>query len=180
MKKILVLINLCLPLLIFPSLRDSLNIRLVGAWPYDKARDVYPISHDIVYLGVGHGIWIYNTTNPQNPVKIGEIPFIEGYCISEIVRKDNFLYIVHKWEGFSILDITNPLQPQRISYVELMMIQDIYIEGNYAYILGDTFFIYDISNPINPVRISATPLINAGGGGGIVTFLFFKIMPIWE
>ncbi|MCX7837631.1 MAG: T9SS type A sorting domain-containing protein [candidate division WOR-3 bacterium] len=148
-----------MPLLVFSSLRDSLNIRLIGAWPYDFPRQVYPISHSIVYLAVGHGIWIYNTTNPQNPIKIGEIPFIEGRLISEIERKDNLLYVAHLDEGFSILDITNPIQPQRIGYVELSNTQDIYIQENNAYIIAtDTFFIYNVSNPRNPIRISATPI----------------------
>jgi hypothetical protein len=140
------------------SPRESLNIRIVGAWTADIARAVCPISHNIVYLGVGHGIWIYNTSNPREVIKIGEISFVEGSCIREMVKKDNLLLISHSYEGFSILDISEVSQPRRLSFVSINGINDIAVEGDYLYITdGDTFFIYNISNPQMPLRISATP-----------------------
>jgi len=51
---------------------DSVNVERVGYWPFGPPRSVLAIE-GYVFVGYGGGIWIFDVSDPSNPVKVGEI-----------------------------------------------------------------------------------------------------------
>ncbi len=67
----------------------------------------------------------------------------------------NYLYAGGNFSSLSILDISNPENPDLITRFQLTAVDDIDIEGNYAFVIGDQkLFIIDVSNPSVPELIS--------------------------
>jgi hypothetical protein len=158
-KSKFLIIIFALPLILFGI--DSLNIRVIGSWPYCESRNVIPTEEGFTYLSVGAGIWVFNTSNPQNPIRVGELPLLGS--IRNMVRKGRYLYTTHSSGGMSIVDISNPTQPQRVSYYNLYDAWSVAVDSDYAYIASfDTFYILNISNPAQPFRVSATPISGWG------------------
>ncbi|MEO0076399.1 MAG: hypothetical protein ABIK19_01860, partial [candidate division WOR-3 bacterium] len=165
-KKILlmcVLITIC-PEIIFAL--DSLNIRCIGSWPYTFSRRVVSVGN-ICYLSVGGGLWIFDISNPITPIKISEFPL--PTIVSDIIRKNQYLYLSHWGGGLSIIDISNPTSPTRLSYYNLKI--DLFqgsfavaVDSNFAYLVcADSLHILDITNPCQPIQISSTPITSDDG-----------------
>ncbi len=138
---------------------DSLNVRLVGNWPFGPAYAVYA-NVDTVFLSSGGGIYILDVSNPSSPMKIGEIrtkDMVEGLFYS-----NGYLYVVDRQRGLEIWDVRNGSAPQKVGfYFTPGWSWNLYVSGNYAYVAdGDSGLrVIDVSNPVNPQEVgySDTP-----------------------
>lgn len=123
---------------------------------------------DTFYLrNVGEGLIVLDATDPQNTSRRGG--FHSPSVLSEIARQDELLYVSDRFNGFSILDVSNPAAPELIGVHQAsddggLICRGITLDGDgYAY-LGAGYAgleIVDVSNPTNPVlagafRLSAT------------------------
>jgi hypothetical protein len=114
------------------------------------------LSGNLLYLLTGHRIKIYNITDPVSPEEMG-IYDLKGLYPCSMQKKDNFLFLACGHYGLQIVDITDPVHPQKVSSCKLIKYtRKIYLQGNYVYIWGsDILKIVDISNPSLPVEVSS-------------------------
>lgn len=98
------------------------------------------------------GLKIVDVSNPTYPFEISSLNL---QCnLHNIFISDNYLYAIC-YPGFKIIDISNPYNPIEVGYFPNYNISDIFVEGNYAYIVGGFggFKIIDVSNPNNPIEV---------------------------
>ena len=96
--------------------------------------------------------------DPQSCSGIQFVDLVEGgisrtVAISGNIAFTNFSYL------FLVLDVSNPAQPERLTYLEFMQtIEDVELYGNYAYVTmeGGTIKIIDITDPANPFVAGST------------------------
>lgn len=108
--------------------------------------------------GQGH-IWIFNISDPFNPVQIGE--YDEGYTIwentfnpTDLALKDNYLYVADRIGYLDVLDVSDPTDPFIVSKTSTFA-ENIEIFENFVFISRSLtgINIFDISNPIDPVLV---------------------------
>ncbi len=120
---------------------------------------------------------IVNVSDPTNPDGISELINTEDLEIRDMIRptsiavQGSYAYVASKTgRSLSVIDISNPLQPDGIAQVssytdpeisEMLAPNSLFISGNYAYIAGvaaqvpgqvtrGSLTIIDISNPYAP------------------------------
>ncbi len=124
----------------------------------------YSQSRLFIAFDIG-GVRIWDVSNPQNPRKLGiyntNNPNDPYTHYTSVFNMDNYLYVAEYDRGgndwLEIIDISDPSNPHLLnSYRTAATVKDIYLEGNYAYLLVDgipeNIEILDISNPSNPVQ----------------------------
>jgi len=106
---------------------------------------------------------IFDISNPQNPqersvldVSHDNNPATFDY-IDGLVIQGNYAYISQReTRSFSVIDISNTQQPQRVGMVNLPegSVKQIRLDGTTAYgVGGNNLFVIDVSNPTSPVII---------------------------
>lgn len=94
------------------------------------------------------GVQVISVADPANPYIVGNF---EMACATNIVLNDSYAFVADL--GLRILDISVPVKPKEISYVETPGIaRDLLVEGCYAYVADDwcgvrIIDIHDITNP---------------------------------
>jgi len=74
--------------------------------------------------------------------------FANGVAVS-----GNYAYVANGSGGLQVLDVSNPANPQRVSYCGTSgSAQGVAVSGNYAYVADDMagFQVIDVSTPANP------------------------------
>lgn len=99
------------------------------------------------------GLYIYDISDPENPLFVTRFIQQCGYGW-RIKVEGNYAYLADREGGMEIIDISNPLAPETVSYLQLMDVAynlDIHNGYVYAacYILGGVQAI-DVSDPENP------------------------------
>jgi hypothetical protein len=110
--------------------------------------DYEPFSNEDTY-----GLYIIDITNPSSPFLVNRFQNMTSYP-QDILVEDGVAYIADGYGGVEVVDVTDPLNPVVIGYVDLIDgSTGIKVDGDYAYvseyILGGLQVI-DISNPANP------------------------------
>ena len=132
---------------------------------------------------------IMDISDPANPEYIAH--YMAPVMTYDISLKGNYAFVACWWDGFRVVDFSNPENPVLAAHkmgwvnggipgVEWCYVQALDIEGNYLYLVDwgsseteDTkgVYIFDITDPVNPVFISRLPNytgkaydINASGG----------------
>ncbi|MCH7771772.1 MAG: T9SS type A sorting domain-containing protein [Bacteroidetes bacterium] len=109
--------------------------------------------------GQGH-IWIFNISDPFNPIQIGE--YDEGYTMwedtfnpTDLALKDNYLYVADRIGYMVVLDVSDPTHPVRVSKTSAFA-ENIEIEGDFVYLSYSYggVKIFDILDPLIPQEIS--------------------------
>ena len=128
-------------------------------------------------------------SDPANPEYIAH--YMAPVMTYDISLKGNYAFIACWWDGFRVVDFSNPESPVLAAHkmgwinggipgVEWCYVQALDVEGNYLYVVDygpfedeDTkgVYIFDITDPANPIFISRLPNytgkaydINASGG----------------
>ncbi|MEE9553518.1 MAG: hypothetical protein V3W18_04400 [candidate division Zixibacteria bacterium] len=135
---------------------DPSNPQLIGEYSTSSPlADVY-ISEDYAYIsGYWCGIEILDISDPSGPVKIGNYGDYGG---GELVVTGDLLYRV-TGSSFSIIDVSDPYEPNLISYLYTEGdVQSIFLENNLVYLgIGSSHSLYGgllvinaavLSNPI--------------------------------
>jgi hypothetical protein len=124
------------------------------------------VSGDYAYTAnADSGILILNISNPVNPTYVG-IYNMPGEMSSHFIL-GNYAYLANSDTGLQIIDISNPTNPfyaGGYALHALRSIVDIYVQGNYAYLLDNfEMWIINISNPANPFLIDLYAINEEGG-----------------
>jgi hypothetical protein len=135
---------------------DSLNCELVGGWFRGPSYAVC-IVDTLVYLGAGQSLKILNVKDSTEPILIGEIIFPSGF-VYDIFVKDTLAYVADIWEGFRVIDVSDPSSPAEIGFCETPGdTRGVWIQGTLAYVADADrgLCIIDISDPSNPVMVGS-------------------------
>ncbi|UCG31125.1 MAG: T9SS type A sorting domain-containing protein [candidate division WOR-3 bacterium] len=141
---------------------DSLNVRLVGNWPFGAAHAVTADStRNLIFCGSGGGVYIYDVTTPSNPITLSEAIHTAG-CVRGFFYDSStqVLLIAAQSAGIELWDVSNPLAPDRLgSCMTPPHSLGVTAFGTYAYIAnGDSgLYIMNISDPTNPYEIGHHP-----------------------
>jgi hypothetical protein len=142
------------------SLLDPLNPQQLGRATHARSCDPVVANDSIAYVTlrggsacgpVQEGLYIHSVKNPDNIhlIKTYPMPTPKGLGL-----KDSFLYVCQLQQGMSVLDVTNPLNPQLIKKITGSEFHDVIPYGNLliCYVTGG-LALYDISQPANPVFV---------------------------
>jgi len=108
--------------------------------------------------GQGH-LWIFDISDPFNPIQIGE--YDEGYIVwqetfnpTDLALKDNYLYVADRIGYMDVLDVSDPTIPVIASKTSTFA-ENIEIEGDFAYLthFNGGVKIFNILDPLNPQEI---------------------------
>lgn len=110
------------------------------------------VRDSLAYIACPDGLWIFNVSDPTDPSIVGEILEIG---LRDIYVTGNYAYTTE--HGITIIDISNPLSPSKISdcTIGTMECIDIYVHNDYAYLTEDNhgLHIFDVHDPENPVYV---------------------------
>lgn len=154
----------------------------------DKAKPVqigyHETAGDLVAVSGDLAVYIPKSMTAANPVNIMDIsdpanPFKRGHYTApvmtyDIVLKDHYAFIACWWDGFRVVNFSNPDQPTLAAHkfgwfngaepgVQYCFVQALDIDGNYLYLIDyepfedqDTkgLYIFDITDPQNPVYVN--------------------------
>lgn len=163
----------------------------------DKSKPVQIGYHetvgDLVAVSGTLAVYIPKSMTASNPVNIMDIsdpenPFKRGHYTApamtyDIVLKNQFAFIACWWDGFRVVNFSNPDAPTLAAHAfgwsngavpgeEFCYVQALDIEGDYLYLIDyqpfedqatKGLYIFDISNPESPVFISRFASLNAKG-----------------
>lgn len=140
-----------------PMQEDSLNVRCVGRWPFGPAYAVAVDStRQITFLGSGGGIYILDTTDPANPVKLSQIA--TPGIVKALFYKSDHLYVADGEKGLRMISVYTPSIPVEVGYCDALgEAEDVVVSGSYAYVAGDEagLLVISVSDPSNPVEVGS-------------------------
>lgn len=99
-------------------------------------------------------IYIFNLSDPQNPIKISKFEYDKGR-INDLALSDHFLLGTASEAGLLIVDLEYPNNPQLITVVEMAWPQQIFLKDHKAYVSDYCKGLYavDLSDPEAPELI---------------------------
>lgn len=97
-----------------------------------------------------NNLQVVNINDPHYPTLVGSCamysdPFIYYTWANCLAIKGNLAYVGTNL-GLRVIDISNPTSPTEITTYGNMSIDDLILDGNYAYLAGDDFIVLDISS----------------------------------
>ncbi len=117
------------------------------------------ISGTHAYLGTSSdGLLIMDISDKTSPTPVGnyQLPY-PHYYVNDAHVKGNYAYLLDGGylgnRGFKVLNISDPSSPTLLGTVDLLYSEHIFVNGNYAYAVGDStgLTVIDISVPNHPV-----------------------------
>jgi len=158
-----------------PALATEPRLPLIGSWPgYPHggiARSATVVG-DYVYLASGPGgIQIINVSNPNNPSRVGHLPYRAGpldypVVLTPYAAAGDFLYAGAAYRtGLFVIDARDPANPRVVSVSGDRPVRAISISGNRAFVGAQDdnslagkagIQVFDITTPEAPVPISFT------------------------
>jgi len=135
---------------------DPANPTLTGFYTTSNISDV-KISGDYAYLAhPNDGFDIIDISDPENPEQTGDIP---GHADALALQGD-YAYVVEA-NGLSVIDVSDVYHPEIKKYLDVgnSFGTDIYIVGNYAYVIGSYLSIVSIED-YNNLEIVGQVFIN--------------------
>jgi uncharacterized repeat protein (TIGR02543 family) len=131
----------------------SLNVELVGMWPYGACEaSAVDKTRNMALIGNGYALQVLDISNPSSLSKIGEV-ILEGEA-QDIVISGNYAYVVthHYLEIVNISDLNSPYEVLSINFGPSML-ESVAFSSGYVYVAASHFgglFIFDVSNPNKP------------------------------
>jgi len=117
------------------------------------------ISGTHAYLGTSsHGLLILDISDKTSPTPVGnyQLPY-PYYYVNDAHVIGNYAYLLDGGyignRGFKVLNISDPSTPKLLGTLDLLYSEHIFVNGNYAYAVGDStgLTVIDISVPTHPV-----------------------------
>ncbi|PNR94658.1 hypothetical protein [Petrotoga sp. 9PWA.NaAc.5.4] len=105
------------------------------------------------------GVTIYDVTNPNNPKEIAVINTSGN--VTDVVKNENYLYILKFNEGIDIADVSNPSSPSVIGRMDLKGANGVKIANGYLYIkfTNENVGVYSLKeNPAKPQFLGYTDI----------------------
>jgi hypothetical protein len=130
-------------------------------------------------MGSQNPVNIMDISDPENPVKRGH--YTAPVMTNDIALKDHYAFIACWWNGFRVIDFSNPDNPTLAAHhfswyngaepgVEWCYVEALEVQDNYLYLVDwkpfedeDTkgLYIFDISDPLNPFLVKRFADINS-------------------
>lgn len=120
----------------------------IGSY-FDKLK----ITENKAIIQDGNNILIFDITNAINPVLLGS--YSAENSIVALDADESYAYLA-LFTGLEIIDISNPINPVKISQLEFVDdgINDVSTTNGYVYLAGNPGLrIIDIANPVLPVEV---------------------------
>lgn len=137
---------------------DSMNPHGVGHIGTHQPTDLI-LEDNYAYLAANGGLWIVDITDPTNPTDVS-YTFVNGR--GWIAKSGHYVYASDFIEGvgfgFTIVDVSNPYQPDSIGRFNVVPDAKTYriaVKESYAYLCTlDGLKIIDVSNPTQPQEVN--------------------------
>jgi len=103
----------------------------------------------IVAAGGVEGIFTFDVTDPQNPKLIWHLD-TDGNALNVHVS-GNYAYVADGENGLLIIDVSDPYNPKNVGHLSTDYADNLYVSGNYVYVIGDDYLVVvDVIDPLNP------------------------------
>jgi len=104
------------------------------------------------------GVWLGTLTtldfsDPTNPVEFGSVQPIENFA-NDVGIKWPLVYAANQNDGLTIIDVSDPLNPDSISGIFEEYGKRLEVQGDYMYVVGETMKTYSLANPASPQLVS--------------------------
>jgi len=145
---------------------ESLNVRIVGRWPFGPTFEVIGDTiRNLVFQG-SSGVRILDISNMPNVNELSRIAAPYAGLIRGLAIKDTILVVLQGADGFSVYGITNPANPSELARIFIgQWLNDCVIQDSLLYIAGDdSLRIFNLKDPRNPVFVGGCALPNEGHG----------------
>ena len=125
----------------------------LGRFNESGGSEIY-VRSNLAYLVGDHKLKIIDIANPSNPNKVSEFD-ASGSYISGMYADFPIFYLDGGDGDFWIYDLSNPLSPSQLGYIDLGdSIYNIYVSNNIAYITyRNGLKTIDVSNSSNPTEL---------------------------
>lgn len=126
----------------------------------DKKAMVMKIIGEVLYIFEWQGdLTIYDLSDQDNIQEVGNlvIPLITKEYTG-FIKLDNKALLFTRFDGYFILDITNPISPSVIDHNDIGFCYQMEIKENLMYVWQfelDGFVIYDVTDIFNPEKIAS-------------------------
>ena len=130
--------------------KDGENVKLIGRALYGPARAAFS-EGDYVYICAENALVIFDITNPQSPVPVGDT-YTPGFAYYVHVS-GSYAYVADYDDGLRIIDVSDPANPFEAGYYDTGgYARGVHVSGSYAYVADyyDGLRIIDVSDPANP------------------------------
>jgi hypothetical protein len=166
------------------DISDPYDIQFIAGYLEEYDIREIAVSEDFVFLiGEFDSLLIVDVGDPTEPALIGEFPF-SGW-VPKVRAVDNYAYISYRNQNeghFEIIDVSDPTNPISVSDTSIEPLRDLWVDGDYAYLLGNEdvdLLVYDISDPTSPIHVGGYQQWHFSG-----TALFVKndllFVPGWQ
>ena len=137
-----------------PQVRDSLNVRCVGRWPFGPGFEVYGDTiNNILCFGSGSGVLVFDISDPSNPLTLSQIA-VNG-LIMQVYIKDSLLFVSSYGNGIEVFNLANPSSPVKVSQISVPA-RDFCLKDTFAYCVAeDSLRIINIADILNPYQVGA-------------------------
>jgi hypothetical protein len=118
------------------------------------------ISDSLAICRTNQGVGIFNITDPLDCV---EISYFQTRADVDMDVQGNYVHLTDPAGGMRILDITDPVNMFEASHYYLPglpMVIKIFVQGDFAYLIGSgnyEFGIVNVANPANPYVVGGIP-----------------------
>ena len=144
---------------------ESLNVRIVGRWPFGPTFEVTGDTlRNLVFQGSGSGVRILDISNMPNVNELSRIAAPYAGLIRGLAIKDTILVVLQGADGFSVYGITNAANPNELARIFIgQWLNDCVIQDSLLYIAGDdSLRIYNLKDPRNPVFVGGCAVAALG------------------
>lgn len=157
-----------------PTLVKRVKCPGLGGGGYDNAPfSVFWMAPYIYVAGGGHGIFVIDAKDVNNPVVLQQIPKskIGNFNIGNLYGVGNVLVastmgLGDNVKGYAFFDLSNPEKPQLMAVPQNapQTMYSAHLNGNRMYAAGNRghLYIHDITDPLNIKEISAVKYDGAG------------------
>lgn len=134
------------------------------------------IVDTLAFVADGLSLDVYSIANPLNVFRVAQY-FNVGSSRKDVCIRDTFCYVVSQDSGLVILNIRDPLNPQKLGrYKPNGGPIRVSVQGDYAYLCEDLnlysdypmrnlshFWVIDITDPTNPTQVGWYETQGSGG-----------------
>lgn len=140
-----------------PAPEAEYALKLIGVWPSGGSRAIAADGeNDLVFIGIGAGIAVLDTHNPESITKLSQIPISD--IVKDLFYDSGKLYVAAgRTGGFYIIDVGNPNAPKKImQYDTPGSASAVFVRDKFAFIADGYdggLRILDINTLDSPVEI---------------------------
>jgi hypothetical protein len=141
------------------DLNNPTRMSRVPTEPYPRSGVAY--SGNYLFFTTNESLWTLDISDPYNPSIVDEL-FITNLLISQMLLKNNIIYIVTLNQGLKLVDVSDPLNLQLISSYGFISGSEFDISGDYLYAVNSSSASLTILNISDSMNVSIAGSLNIG------------------